>query len=223
MAPLLSGRSSPAHRRGEVRRGVRAKRGDDGDGGGDEDGALRAPLHRPPPRTLLGRLLRCCACLGAPGPKRTASSAPSRSVHGGGRLSLRAACAAVCSGLRSAALFPCLELEPNRVCNTRALAVKLPLRPPLVCALKFVASLLLYFSQPDDFFFLFVAFGQILETGSFRSCGPVAFFCFLFCTFEALAAYSQVQPAPRSLPRAACPLQQTRATPASRPPARPSA
>ncbi|EOD07476.1 hypothetical protein EMIHUDRAFT_453322, partial [Emiliania huxleyi CCMP1516] len=166
-------------------------RGDDGDGGGDEDGALRAPLHRPPPRTLLGRLLRCCACLGAPGPKRTASSAPSRSVRGGGRLSLRAACAAVCSGLRSAALFPCLELEPNRVCNTRALAVKLPLRPPLVCALKFVASLLLYFSQPDDFFFLFVAFGQILETGSFRSCGPVAFFCFLFCTFEALAAYSQ--------------------------------
>jgi len=83
------------------------------------------------------------------------------------------------------------EREPNRVCNTKALALKLPLRPWLVCSIKFLASLLIYFSQPDDFFFLFVAFGQIVETGSFRSCGPVAFFCMLFCAIEALAAFHQ--------------------------------
>jgi hypothetical protein len=87
---------------------------------------------------------------------------------------------------------PVTSREPNRVCNTKALAVKLPLRPRTVCLLKFLASLLVYFSQPDDFFFLFVAFGQIVETGSFRSCGPVSFFCFMFCALEALAAYNQV-------------------------------
>lgn len=88
---------------------------------------------------------------------------------------------------------PATRDEPNRVCNTKALALKLPLRPPVVASLKFGASLLVYFSQPDDFFFLFVAFGQIVETGSFRSCGPVAFFCFLFCALEAMAAYRQAR------------------------------
>eukprot|EP00658_Telonema_sp_P-2_P016253 TRINITY_DN16299_c0_g1_i1.p1 TRINITY_DN16299_c0_g1~~TRINITY_DN16299_c0_g1_i1.p1 ORF type:complete len:1137 (+),score=206.30 TRINITY_DN16299_c0_g1_i1:204-3614(+) len=55
----------------------------------------------------------------------------------------------------------------------------------LVC---FVGSIFGYFSNPDDFFFLFIAAGQVLETGSFRSCGPVLVFASLFCVFESLNA-----------------------------------
>ena len=82
---------------------------------------------------------------------------------------------------------------PNRVCNTRVLTLQLPLRPARVAAVKFAASLVLYFGQPDDFFFLFVAAGQIVETGSFRSCGPVIFFCAVFCFAEASAALRQAR------------------------------
>ena len=82
---------------------------------------------------------------------------------------------------------------PNRVCNTRVLCFELPLKPARVCLVKFLASLVLYFGSPDDFFFLFVAFGQVMETGSFRSCGPVMFFCAMFCTFEAIAALRQAR------------------------------
>ena len=32
-----------------------------------------------------------------------------------------------------------------------------------------------------------------METGSFRSCGPVMFFCAMFCTFEAVAALRQAR------------------------------
>ena len=44
--------------------------------------------------------------------------------------------------------------------RAQVLNVKLPLRPTRVAAIKFAASLIIYFSSPDDFFFLFVAFGQ---------------------------------------------------------------
>jgi hypothetical protein len=133
-------------------------------GGGGETTPSRSVSRTERPRTRLGRLARRCS---------------PRFYH------------FYCCG---AWPTPAAPREPNRVCNTKALAVKLPLRPQLVCLLKFLASLLVYFSQPDDFFFLFVAFGQIVETGSFRSCGPVAFFCFMFCALEALAAYNQVPP-----------------------------
>ena len=76
----------------------------------------------------------------------------------------------------------------NRICNTRIFGVPLPFSARNVGAATFVGSLVLYFSSPDDFFFLFVAFGQVVETGSFRSCGPVLFFCFLFCFAEAANA-----------------------------------
>lgn len=85
------------------------------------------------------------------------------------------------------------ESSPNRVCHTRLLGVPLRFAPCAVCAITFLASLLIYFTSADDFFFLFVAFGQVVETGSFRSCGPVAFFCVFYCTFEAAAALRQAR------------------------------